>query len=221
MSDSGRAPCVARRRRSIAPAPAYARSRARRATAMAIAISNATSIMSRMCSQASDIAASGSAIADTVPAVTVRVLIGRSTAAWLPSSVCTVAANQSGEFADPGSGRRAVFRTRPSARTGCKFPAKSASWFRWCATPEPAGDVRAFCCCAASIRASTALPAPARHVRPMRRWRDRRCDRRRSLPRRSLRPDKGRRRRAGGRRAEARGACGSLQCLHPKACRTQ
>ena len=49
--------------------------------AMASAISSATWMLSTMCCQASDIAASGSAMAEMVPAVTLRVLIDRATAA--------------------------------------------------------------------------------------------------------------------------------------------
>src|SRR5207244_13219221 len=64
--------------------------------AMASAISSATWMLSTMCCQASDMAASGSALADTVPAVTLRVLIDRATAAWAPNNFCTAAANQTG-----------------------------------------------------------------------------------------------------------------------------
>ena len=63
---------------------------------MATAISSATSMMSEMCSQASHIAASGSANAATVPAVVARMLIGWLTAWWFPSTICTVAVNQAG-----------------------------------------------------------------------------------------------------------------------------
>ena len=53
-------------------------------------------MLSTMCCQASDIAASGSAMAETVPAVLLRVLIERATAAWVPNKVCTAAANHHG-----------------------------------------------------------------------------------------------------------------------------
>ena len=49
--------------------------------AIAKAIRSAMWMLSTMCCQASDIAASGSAIAETVPAVTLRVLTDRATAA--------------------------------------------------------------------------------------------------------------------------------------------
>ena len=185
--------------------------------AMASAISSATWMLSTMCCQASDIAASGSAMAETVPAVSLRVLIdagdrrvaakqrlhgrGEPAAAATLADPLALAAERLLERAH---------RLEPDADS------RRNQLHRLDGAPirTPARDVRAFCCCATATRASTALPAPARPVLRMRRWPDRRCDRRRWWPRRSRLPDTRRRRRAGGRRVEARGACD-----HSTACR--
>ena len=65
-------------------------------SAIAAAISSATWITLRMYSQASAIAAAASGVATTAPAAAARGLTGRTTSAWLPRKVGTMAANQPG-----------------------------------------------------------------------------------------------------------------------------